>query len=409
MRDLAKSLLADARTHYEIGSVTKQFTAAAILQLKEAGKVDLDASLATYVPSAPHAKDVTIRQLLTHTSGLEDFVGLPNFDTLVGTPVTFDQLMARIADKPLGFTPGTRFDYSSTNFIILGRVVEVVSARSWEDYVRRNLFARAGMTESATIADEGQLADMARGYVYANGQTSPSKPVMESWLSSAGGIVTTALDLQRWSEALASGRVISATDYQLLTTPQHLANGSSIDYGFGMKIDTFEGQPRIWHGGNTLGFEGNNQFFPSQGVRIIALTNAADGGSGEIVAHIYNDLFPTIAAAAAAAEQALAASEDPAVTSRVKAFMVPLAAGHIDRSQMTDAFSSKVSDAMVAGISSQLTALGTPTWVYRGKIDRPGGPVYTYLLNYPAGTLRLVIQFDSARNKVSSLGLTPQQ
>jgi hypothetical protein len=110
-----------------------------------------------------------------------------------------------------------------------------------------------------------------------------------------------------------------------------------------------------------------------------------------------------------AAEQALAAREDPAVTARVKAFMVRLLAGHIDRSQMTDAFSSNVSDAMAARISSQLAALGTSTWAYRGKIDRPGGPVYTYLLTYPAGTVRLVIQFDSASNKVSSLGLSPQQ
>jgi len=110
LRDVAKSLPADARTRYEIGSITKQFTAAGILQLKEAGKVDLDASLATYLPKAPHAKEVTIRQLLTHTSGIADFVNDPNFDTLVGTPVTFDQLISRIADKPLGFTPGTKFD-----------------------------------------------------------------------------------------------------------------------------------------------------------------------------------------------------------------------------------------------------------------------------------------------------------
>jgi Beta-lactamase len=109
LRDVAKSLPADARTRYEIGSITKQFTAAAILQLKEAGKIDLDATVATYLPSVSHAKEITIRQLLTHTSGLPDYVGIQNFETLAATPATFDQLMSRISGMPLGFAPGAQF------------------------------------------------------------------------------------------------------------------------------------------------------------------------------------------------------------------------------------------------------------------------------------------------------------
>ena len=304
LRDVAKSLPADAHTRYEIGSITKQFTAAAILQLKEAGKIDLDATVATYLPSISHAREITIRQLLTHTSGLEDYVNIPNFETLAATPATFDQLMSRISRKPLGFTPGSGFGYSSTNFLILGRIIEVVSGQSWEVYVQQHLFAPAGMMDSATIAQEGELADMARGYVYAQGRTAESKPIAESWASSAGGIVSTADDLQKWGEALSSGRIISKSDYQLLISPARLADDSTSEYGFGMKIDRFEGQPRIWHDGNTNGFDGSDQFFPSQGVRIIVLTNTLDGGSDKIVEHIYNDLFPAIASAALRAEEA---------------------------------------------------------------------------------------------------------
>src|ERR1700738_1887342 len=192
LRDVEKSLPADAHTHYEIGSITKQFTAAAILQLKEAGKIDLDATVATYAPSITHAKEITIRQLLTHTSGLQDFVGVPNFETLATTPATFDQVMSQISGKPLGFTPGAEFAYSSTNYLVLGRIIELVSGQSWEAYVQQHLFAPAGMTDSATMAQEGELANMARGYVYAQGRTAESKPIAESWASSAGGIVTTA-------------------------------------------------------------------------------------------------------------------------------------------------------------------------------------------------------------------------
>jgi len=213
-------------------------------------------------------------------------------------------LMSRISGMPLGFTPGAEFGYSSTNYLILGRIIELVSGQSWEAYVQQHLFAPAGMTDSATMAQEGELADMARGYVFAQGHTTESKPIAESWASSAGGIVTTAGDLQKWGEALSSGRIISASDYQLLTSPARLADGSAGEYGFGMKIDRFEGQPRVWHDGNTNGFDGSDQFFPSQDVRIIVLTNAADGGSDKIAERIYNDLFPAIAAAALRAEEA---------------------------------------------------------------------------------------------------------
>jgi D-alanyl-D-alanine carboxypeptidase len=304
LRDVARSLPADVHTRYEIGSITKQFTAAAILQLKEAGKIDLDATVATYLPSLSHAKEITIRQLLTHTSGLEDYVDIPNFETLAATPATFDQLLARISGKPLGFAPGAQFGYSSTNYLILGRIVELVSGQSWEEYVQQRLFAPAGMTDSATMAQEDRLADMARGYVYAQGRTAESKPIAESWASSAGGIVSTAEDLQKWGEALSSGRIVSTSDYQLLTSPARLADGSATEYGFGMKVDRFEGQPRLWHDGNTNGFDGSDQFFPSQDVPIVVLTNGLDGGSSTIAEHIYNDLFPDVAAAARRADEA---------------------------------------------------------------------------------------------------------
>jgi CubicO group peptidase (beta-lactamase class C family) len=312
MRDPARSLPADEHTRYEIGSITKQFTAAAILQLNEARKIDLDAPVATYIPSAPHAGEVTVRELLSHTSGLADYTDVPTFDTLAATPATFVRVMSQISGKPLGFTPGTAFAYSNTNYLILGRIVELVSGQTWETYVQQHLFVPAGMRESATMAEEDRLADMARGYVYAHGRVTASKPISESWASSAGGIVSTADDLRRWAEALSSGRIISRPDYELLTSPGRLADGSTTAYGFGLKVDRFEDQPRIWHDGNTNGFDGSDQFFPNQGVRIIVLTNTLAGGSDAIVEHVYNDLFPAIASAAARAAEPQPSGPPPA-------------------------------------------------------------------------------------------------
>jgi Beta-lactamase len=202
--------------------------------------------------------------------------------------------------------------------VILGRIVEVVSDQRWEDYLQQHLFGPAGMTHSATIAQEGHLADMARGYVYAKGHTAESTPIAESWAFSAGDIVSTAGDLSNWGEALSSGRILSPDDYQLLVSPARLADGSRSGYGFGMKIDRIDGQPRIWHDGNTNGFDASDQFFPSQGVRIIVLTNGLDGGSSHIAERIYDDLYPDLAAAARQTEEASAIAAVTAATRGVR-------------------------------------------------------------------------------------------
>jgi D-alanyl-D-alanine carboxypeptidase len=297
LRDVAGALPADAGTQYEIGSITKQFTATAILQLKESGKIDLDAPLATYLPRAPHAADVTIRQLLTQTSGLPEYMSVPNIETAVVKPATFDQLIAPIADKPLEFKPGTQWEYSSTNYLLLGRVVEVLSGQTWDEYLKEHIFVPAGMTNSATIAGEASLSNMARGYVYANGKAGPSVPVDDSWAGAAGGIASTVGDLAAFHAALP-GKLISMDDYRLMTTQAKFTDGSSSQYGFGLYIDTYDDQPRVWHNGNTFGFDASDQSFTNQGVRIIVLTNSLDGGSDELVANIFNDLYPAIASGA---------------------------------------------------------------------------------------------------------------
>lgn len=301
LRDVAAGLSADAQTKYEAGSITKQFTAAAILQLKEAGAVNLDALLATYLPGIPHAKEVTIRQLLTNTSGLHEYMDQPKITTLVHTPTTFDALMAEIASKPLDFKPGTQFEHSNTNYLVLGRVIEVASGEPWEHYVQEHLFAPAGMNDTSTLASEARLSNMAVGYTFAKDQVARTRSFDESWAASAGDIITTVGDLVKWHEALASGRIISTTDSRLLTTTPRLADGSISKYGFGAYVSTFEGQPIVLAQGDTFGFDASDLFFPKQGVRVIVLMNtesAESDGSISEAERIYNDLFPAIAAAA---------------------------------------------------------------------------------------------------------------
>jgi D-alanyl-D-alanine carboxypeptidase len=405
LRDVARGLPAQAGTQYEIGSITKQFTAAAILQLKSAGKLKLDDRLAAYLPNAPHAREVTIRQLLSHTSGVPEYLDGPHIVSRAAKPATFAQLMALVAKKPLDFKPGTKFEYSNTTYIILGRVVEVVSKQPYEAYVREHLFAPAGMTQTATMADESRLPDMARGYTQKDGKTIPASPLDDSFAWSAGNIVSTVEDLERWNVALSSGKIIPAADYALMTTPVRLPNGASTDYGFGMVADSFEGQPRVWHNGGTFGFAATNQFFPNLSLHVIAFTNDGNGPDAAIAAKIFNDLNPTIAAS----DLAAAPGEDPAVTARIKAFILPALKGHLDRSLITDAANKALPEAAIKSVADQLAPLGDPTgFIYKSVTQRPAGPVYVYLVVYGSQTLKLTIQIEKASDKFSLFFISPQ-
>ena len=165
-RDKERRLPVTTKTAFEIGSITKQFTAAAILQLQAAGRLDLDRPLSDYLPDAPHAREVTLRQLLSYTSGLHDYLDLPEdrIDELVQRPITYKELIARVAPLPLDFKPGSRWSYSNTGYLLLGRVIEIVSGESYRDYLQRHFFGPLHLTSTHTIGDEPRLANMAKGY-----------------------------------------------------------------------------------------------------------------------------------------------------------------------------------------------------------------------------------------------------
>lgn len=322
LRDRARRLPAEIGTRYEIGSITKQFTAAAILQLRAAGKLDIDRKLATYLPAAPHAREVTLRQLLSHTSGLHEYFD----DALASRPIGYDALIARIADLPLDFPPGSRFSYSNTGYMLLGRVIETLSGETYHDYLEHKIFGPLGMTRTATMVEEATLDNMAVGYRRRQGKLELAPPLNAGWAGAAGMIVGTPDDLAKWDAALSGGKVVSAADYAEMTVPFKLTGGASADYGLGLFVDSAFDQPRIGHTGGALGYTTADEFFPKQGVRIIAFTNSGDDTpeAGEVLTNlVFQDLYPDIATAALAP----AAGEESSATDSARAAFVELQAG----------------------------------------------------------------------------------
>ncbi len=190
----------DVATRFEIGSDTKQFTAAAVLQLKEQGRLSLDDRLAKYVPNFPHADELTLRELLYQTTGLFNYVDTNHMVQITQTSTGSFEKIERMAAGPLHFTPGSRWEYSNTNYIALGRVIEIVSGESYDSYIRQHLFAPAEMDQTTTIDREQHVADMATGYWHGMRKTGPlivAPEIGASWTWSAGEIVSTVGDLAK--------------------------------------------------------------------------------------------------------------------------------------------------------------------------------------------------------------------
>ncbi len=402
LREQEHRLAVTEDTWFEIGSITKQFTAAAILQLQEAGKLHIDDTLATYLPNAPHAKEITLRQMLSHTSGLTEYLDGPDVEQMAVKPATLEQLLARVQGKPLDFAPGSRWSYSNTGYVLLGRVIELLSHETYDHYVKTHLLDVAGMMHTYTVSDETQLNPMAVGYRHADGKLERAPTIHATVGRAAGDLVSTTSDLEKWNQALTTGKIINAADYALMSTSVMTTEKGSADYGLGLFVDSVEDQPRVGHTGGSFGFTTANEYFPRQEVRIIAFTNNGDDPeAGEMITTaIFEDLYPAIAAAA----KTPAEGERADITSTAHAVFVALQTGADDASQLSAKLEGKMKSGLSARLAKEFKPYGAPTaLIFKGQ--RVDGAVkwYDYTIQFgPGSMLKYGIGVDDS-GKVTAL------
>jgi CubicO group peptidase (beta-lactamase class C family) len=261
---------------FEIGSVTKQFTAASILLLAERGKLSVDDEVTKYLPQYPtHGQRITLRHLLTHTSGIKGYTELPEFGDLMKLKKPRETLVALFGDKPLDFTPGDALVYNNSAYFLLGLIIEKVSGQGYADFVKANLFDRAGMASSYYCSESAVHRHHAHGYDTENGTLVLKGYINHTWPYSAGSLCSTATDLSSWLTALHGGRILSADSYRAMTTPAALADGTKTRYGFGVGIADIGGRHAIAHGGGINGFLSEVEYFPDSGLSIVVLLNTA--------------------------------------------------------------------------------------------------------------------------------------
>lgn len=263
-------------TEFGIGSMTKQFTAMAILRLAKDGKLSLDEPISDFVETMPPTwRGITLRQLLTHTSGIPNYGSLPDWAKQTWMDRSPEDLIDFLRDRPLDFAPGTKFEYDNSGYVILGLIVQKVSGQSLSDYLSAHVFNPLGMKHTGFIGDQ-VLPHRASGYEHDGGRLLGDLWVAAIRDSGAGGMYSTADDLLRWDQALYEPKDLGLADLK----PMFVDYGHG--YGFGYVIDKQEGHPLWWHNGHWAGFSSIIARYPEDQLTVIVLSNDGDAPIGPL-------------------------------------------------------------------------------------------------------------------------------
>jgi CubicO group peptidase (beta-lactamase class C family) len=292
MADRESSIPNATDTKFNLGSMNKMFTAVAIAQLAEQGKLSFDDLISEYLPNLPTeiAEKVTIHHLLTHTSGLADYFSSPEWQQYQNSMDTVEGYFPMFIDQPLQFEPGERHQYTNANFIMLGAIIEAVSGQSYFDYVREHIYEPAGMANTEAYAKDADVDNLAIGYTSSDasgmmgtGEQHPNTDLLPAKGSPAGGGYSTLQDLYSFAEALRSGKLVSMDSFELLTSGKvDTGFNPNMRYAYGFIEHNLDGTQVVGHGGGFPGVNSNLDIFTEEGYVVVVLSNV-DMGANTVV------------------------------------------------------------------------------------------------------------------------------
>ena len=363
-------------TQTYVGSISKQFTAAAILLLAQDNKLKIDDPVTRYVPELTIAKDVTIRQLLDQTAGLPDESALQGIDQDRTKTIKLSDLIVAMNKLQPVSPPGSQFRYNNFNYAIAGLIVERVSGVPLSDYLQQHIFIPLLMSQTFLAGDRGISPRHAVGYTGAPGSFTPAKPWDPAWLFGAGGVVTNVYDLAKWDIGLPLLLRVDAE--REMFTPSGAPG--PLQYGLGWVIDEREGKRYMWHNGELAGYHAMNALLPDDHVAVIVLANTDSLHSRDVVApedvaaQILDIVLPPARA-----------HIDNAVIERATEWLGRIADKNIDRTQLTPSFSAYLTDDLVA--RANFAALGKPLDVIpiASSTQSGDGTLYEFLVRFQHG------------------------
>jgi CubicO group peptidase (beta-lactamase class C family) len=381
---------ADTATRFAIGSVTKQFIAALALLLQEEGKLSLDDTVAKWYPNITRAREITLIDLIHHVSGYHDYYPLDFVDRPMARPTTAEQIIATFATAPLDFDPGTRWSYSNTGYMIVGRVIERVTGRQLADLLEERIFRPLGLRN--TLFEPTSPERRATGYIsWALGDPEPALVEGPGWIGAAGGIWSTAADVARWNMALMRPGFLSAASRATLFGERKTRDGRPTGYAAGLGVSRTGGRTVYAHGGATAGFVASSAFVPDDTASVVVLANGDQNVTGAVPLTLVSPTRPTTASRPPESPQRAVAPPTPRGASAQQAavdFFGQLQRGQVDQSGLSEEYRAFLTLPRIEAAARTLGPLGGPTKSeLLSRWERGGMEVAVVRLTFPARTV----------------------
>jgi len=371
---------------FAVGSVTKQFVAAAVLLLAEQGKLSLDDKVGRWLPGLTASDRITIRQLLSHTAGYRDYWPQDYVMDFMMKPTTPDAILDRWAKAPLDFQPGDEWQYSNTGYVAAGRIIEKASGQPLNAFLAENIFKPLGMTSVQFVDQTAAPVGGPEGYTrYGMGPERPAPLEGANWIWGCGHLAMTPEDLAKWDEAMINGKLLTSGSWRAMETSVRLNNLRDAGYGLGVGATSDGAFRMIEHDGSISGFLAENRVWPDAGQAVIVLTNTDRGDPSAIADRIAKIL-------------ALASAPGDAQTTRARAFFEALQAGRLARGQLTPTANAFFDPTVTGDYIKSLAGLGSITsFKGTGLVMRGGFTREIYDVTLAKGAVRVVVRADGDR------------
>ncbi len=425
------SVPATAETVYQIGSITKQFTATAIMMLVEDGKLSLDDPIARHLTDSPDTwKDVTVRNLLNHTSGIKSYTSIADNMKKSRLDRGKADIIGTVRELPLEFQPGEKWSYNNTGFFLLGQIVEQVSGKPYAEFLAERIFRLLEMNATRVNRQMEVTKNRATGYGWGKlcpncgvrvtaakcglcDATVPADSQPESlnaestsmtWPFAAGAIISTVADLAKWDAALYTERVLPASILEQMWTPTKLAGGRTQDYGFGWAVGNFRGHRLIGHGGGIAGFSTDLVRFVEDKLTVIVLTNLEGANPASLARGIAAFYIPDLAQSA----DKPIADRDPKTTQLFKGVLQATIDGKLDPELFTPEMRMEIFPDRINQATQFLAQLG-PYKSFTLVEHKPEGTTQTFRYKIQFGEINIILTgILNDTGKIAGMTLTPE-
>ncbi|WP_338839303.1 serine hydrolase domain-containing protein [Flavobacterium ginsenosidimutans] len=258
---------------FELGSMTKQFTAVAILMLEQQDKLKVGDRISKYIPDYPNGDKITIHHLLTHTSGIKDFTKMKSLSDIAQKEMTPKMMVDFFKNEPVDFAPGEKFDYNNSGYVLLGYLIELVSGEKYEDYISTHIFDKAGMSQSSYASDRKVIKNRAYGYHKKESGYVNKTVISFSVPFSSGSLMSTLSDMLKWQNALNQNILLDSIETKKAFSKYTLNNGDYFTYGYGWHLRDIDKVPTREHGGSIFGFKTMAVYIPSEDIYVVGFSN----------------------------------------------------------------------------------------------------------------------------------------